>query len=262
MLRIGALIAATAFTALPAQAQQMVAREARAFVVGKLFTYQCFEGTRGAGRIMESGAVAGTVQFRGNGSTRYAMLPHNTIRVVGDRVCASVKGVPFEPCFNLVKTSASSFRGSVSGMGFAYCDFVRRDRPMVASVEPRGRAGAPMELHTGSARAAFPKPIDSSDLPPAADENPADDKTATVKPVDAKAAIEAKASVEAKAPAAKPVELNAVAAKPIETNAVGTKATDAKPADAKPADAKIAEPKSAEVSAAADEKLELRSTKD
>jgi hypothetical protein len=246
MLRIGALIAATAFAALPAQAQQMNAREARAFVVGKLFTYQCFEGTRGAGRIMESGAVAGTVQFRGNGSTRYAMLPHNTIRVVGDRVCASVKGVPFEPCFNLVKTSHNSFRGSVSGMGFAYCDFVRRDRPMVASVEPRGRSGAPMELHTGSARAAFPKPIDSSDLPPV-DDNPADEKAAVASPVEAKAGIEAKASVETKALAAKPVELSAAAAKP---------------ADVKPVETQPVQAKAAEVSASADEKLELRSTKD
>jgi hypothetical protein len=169
MLRFGALIAVAAFTAVPAHAQQMNAREARAFVVGKLFTYQCFEGTRGAGRIMDSGAVAGTIQFRGNGSTRYAMLPHNTIRVVGERVCASVKGLPFEPCFNLIKTSHNSFRGSVSGMGFAYCDFVRRDRPIVASVEPRGRVGAPMRLDgdtESTASVAFPKPVQSSDLPP------------------------------------------------------------------------------------------------
>ncbi len=48
-------------------------------MVGKLFTYQCFEGTRGAGRITDNGSVAGTIQFRGNGSTRYAMLPHNTL---------------------------------------------------------------------------------------------------------------------------------------------------------------------------------------
>ena len=93
MLRYGALIAVAAFAAVPAQAQQMNAREARAFVVGKLFSYQCFEGTRGTGRIMENGAVAGTIQFRGNGATRYAVLPANTLHVVGDRVCASVKGV-------------------------------------------------------------------------------------------------------------------------------------------------------------------------
>lgn len=182
MLRFGALIAAAAFAAVPAHAQQLNAREARAFVVGKLFAYQCFEGTRGAGRIMDNGSVAGTIQFRGNGATRYAMLPQNTIRVVGDRVCASVRGVPFQPCFHLIKTSHNSFRGSVSGMGFAYCDFVRRDRPLIASADPRGRPGAPMQLQSNAA--AFPKPVESSDLP-AVDEKPAEETVAEVKPVEA-----------------------------------------------------------------------------
>jgi hypothetical protein len=193
MLRFGALIAVAALTAVPAHAQQMNAREARAFVVGKMFSYQCFEGTRGAGRIMDNGSVAGTIQFRGNGATRYAMLPHNTIRVVGDRVCASVKGVPFEPCFNLIKTSHNSFRGSVSGMGFAYCDFVRRDRPIIASAEPRGRSGAPMRLQGDTettASAAFPKPVQSSDLPPV--EEPAiEPKAAGVKPAEVSASAAA-----------------------------------------------------------------------
>jgi hypothetical protein len=34
--------------------------------------------------------------------------------------------MPFQPCFNLQKTSHVSFRGAVSGLGFAYCDFSRR----------------------------------------------------------------------------------------------------------------------------------------
>lgn len=232
MLRFGALIAAAACVATPAFAQQMNAREARAFVVGKLFNYQCFEGTRGAGRIMDNGAVAGTIQFRGNGSTRYAMLPHNTIHVVGDRVCATVKGVPFQPCFNLIKTSQNSFRGSVSGMGFAYCDFVRRDRPVIAAVEPRGRAGSssdPMDLQASRA-AAFPKPIESSDLPPAG-ENVAAVNPAEVKPAEEKAAE------------ARPAE---------------DKAVEVSPAEAKPALAA----KPAETTAASGEKPELRSTKD
>jgi hypothetical protein len=38
-------------------------------------------------------------------------------------VCASIKGIPFEPCFNLDRKDERSFRGSVSGMSFAYCDF-------------------------------------------------------------------------------------------------------------------------------------------
>jgi hypothetical protein len=31
--------------------------------------------------------------------------------------------LPFEPCFNLVKTGPDSFRGSISHMSFMYCDF-------------------------------------------------------------------------------------------------------------------------------------------
>ena len=238
MLRIGALIAAAACMATPAFAQQMNAREARAFVVGKLFNYQCFEGTRGAGRIMDNGAVAGTIQFRGNGSTRYAMLPHNTIRVVGDRVCASVKGVPFQPCFNLIKTSHNSFRGSVSGMGFAYCDFVRRDRPVIAAVEPRSRTSngsEPMDLQAN--RRAFPKPIESSDLPPTGE------SVAAVNPGDANAA-------EAKPDEVKPAEATPAEAKPAQAKIV----------DTAPAQAPAAKP--AETTAASDEKPELRSTKD
>lgn len=208
MLRFGALIAVAALSAVPAHAQQMNARDARSFVVGKLFSYQCFEGTRGAGRIMDNGSVAGTIQFRGNGATRYAVLPQNTIRVVGERVCASVKGVPFEPCFNLIRTSHNSFRGSVSGMGFAYCDFVRRDRPVIAAAEPRGRGRVsdPMEL-----QAAFPKPIESSDLPPV------DDKAAEAKAAGIKSADVA------------PGEVTAADVKPTETSAAARAAESDKP---------------------------------
>ena len=172
MLRYGAFLA-VAFSALPANAQQMSASEARHFVVGKHFAYNCFEGTRGAGRIAENGAVAGTIQFRGNGATRYAMLPANTLYVTGDRICATVKGVPFQPCFNLIKTSANSFRGSVSGLGFAYCDFVRRDRPVVASAAPRpiqpdARADADAghsQPETTAAVPAAPAPVEVKELP-------------------------------------------------------------------------------------------------
>ena len=118
----------------------MSADEARRVVVGKLYSYTCFEGTRGVGRINENLSVGGTIQFRGKGATRYAVLPANTLKVVGNRVCAAVKGMPFEPCFNLLKTSANSFRGSMSGLGFAYCDFTRRDRPAVAQVQARPRS--------------------------------------------------------------------------------------------------------------------------
>jgi hypothetical protein len=108
---------------LPALAAPMTADEARRFVAGKVFAFTCFDGTRGAGRIFEDGGAAGAVQFSGSGPSRNMRLPGNTLQVRGQSICASIKGLPFEPCFNLNKNDERSFRGSVSGMGFAYCDF-------------------------------------------------------------------------------------------------------------------------------------------
>ena len=107
----------------PALAGMMTADEARRFVSGKVFAFTCFDGTRGAGRILDDMGAAGSVQFSGAGPIRHVRLPGNTLQVRGQAVCASLKGVPFEPCFNLDKQDDRSFRGSVSGMGFAYCDF-------------------------------------------------------------------------------------------------------------------------------------------
>ena len=109
---------------VPALAGQMMnGEEARKFVTGKVFAFTCFDGTRGAGRVLDDGGAAGAVQFSGSGPVRQMRLPGNTLQVRGQAVCASIKGLPFEPCFNLDKKDDRSFRGSVSGMGFAYCDF-------------------------------------------------------------------------------------------------------------------------------------------
>jgi hypothetical protein len=108
---------------MPALAGMMSADEARRFVAGKVFSFTCFDGTRGAGRILDDMGAAGAVQFSGSGPIRHLRLPGNTLQIRGQSVCASLRGLPFEPCFNLDKTSEVSFRGSVSGMGFAYCDF-------------------------------------------------------------------------------------------------------------------------------------------
>jgi hypothetical protein len=108
----------------PALAGQMMnADEARKFVAGKVFAFTCFDGTRGAGRVLDDGGATGAVQFSGSGPVRHMRLPGNTLQVRGQAVCASIKGMPFEPCFNLDKKDERNFRGSVSGMGFAYCDF-------------------------------------------------------------------------------------------------------------------------------------------
>ena len=78
------------------------------------------------------------------------MLPNNTLYVVGDRICATVKGVPFQPCFNLQKTSHKSFRGSVSGLGFASCEFNRRGPVEIAtaSVPDNQQASQPLSLRS------------------------------------------------------------------------------------------------------------------
>ncbi|HTZ00968.1 MAG TPA: hypothetical protein VMC05_01450 [Xanthobacteraceae bacterium] len=110
-----------------ALAEDLGPEQARAFVVGKLFTYTCFEGTSGAGRIFADGSVVGTIKFRGQGQTRFATLPAGTVTASGGSMCAHLSGLPITPCFRVEKTSYHSFRGSLSGLGFAYCDFYQRN---------------------------------------------------------------------------------------------------------------------------------------
>jgi hypothetical protein len=134
MLRVGACLIGL-LAALPAMAGEMTAEEARRFVIGKTFSYNCFEGTRGQGRVHADGSVVGSIQFQGTGKVRYAALPANTLQVKGESVCASLRGLAIEPCFNLNKIDNQSFRGSISGLGFAYCEFTRRTVRASASNE-------------------------------------------------------------------------------------------------------------------------------
>src|SRR3981189_2097789 len=119
--------------------QVMNGEEARKFVSGKVFAFTCFDGTRGAGRVLDDGGAMGAVQFSGAGPVRHMRLPGNTLQVRGEAVCASIKGIPFEPCFNLDKRDERNFRGSVSGMGFAYCDFRRQGAAQMLLARAVGR---------------------------------------------------------------------------------------------------------------------------
>jgi len=144
-----AVIVAGVLATMPALAGEMSPKEAERFVVGKLFAYNCFDGTSGVGRIFPDGSVAGTIRSRGQGPVRYAMLPAGTLKVKSEAVCASLKGLPWEPCFNLVQTDANTFRGSVRGLSFAYCTFTKRNPRTTLA-----RAGAPLPLRTSAAVAA------------------------------------------------------------------------------------------------------------
>jgi hypothetical protein len=110
---------------LSVTAGELKPEEARRFVIGKIFAFNCFEGTRGAGRIHPDGSATGSVQFRGAGPVRNVTLPPGTLQVKTEAVCASVRGMPFQPCFDLDQKDQVSFRGSITGLRFAYCDFNR-----------------------------------------------------------------------------------------------------------------------------------------
>lgn len=135
----------------PALAGMMTADEARRFVAGKVFAFTCVDGTRGTGRVLDDLGAAGSVQFNGAGPIRHVRLPGNTLQIRGQSVCASIKGLPFEPCFNLDKKDERSFRGSVSGMGFAYCDFRHRGGHQMLMARSVAR---PRSLHASEIRSA------------------------------------------------------------------------------------------------------------
>src|SRR5689334_6471069 len=109
------VVALSAFAiAVPALAEPMNADAARKFVAGKHFAFTCFDGSVGQGRIFNDGAVAGVIKMGGSGPIRFMHLPAGTLFANGEKVCSHVKGAFFNPCFNLDKTSANSFRGAIS----------------------------------------------------------------------------------------------------------------------------------------------------
>jgi hypothetical protein len=212
-----ALAAAFLFASLPAGAQEiMTADAAREFVVGRFFTYQCFDGTYGSGRIEGDGSAAGTIRVNGSGLSHYLRLPENTLYVLGNQVCAKLRGLPFEPCFNLVKTGPDSFRGSLSQMNFMYCNFERKGG-VTQLVRRRGTTEK-------TSHRKLDKP---TELKP-------DTKAASTKPASETKAIETKPVSDVK---------SAGEAKPAE----------AKPAETKPAEVKVEKP--AEQEAGGDMKL-------
>ena len=128
-----------------AVAEELGPEQARAFVVGKLFSYTCFEGTAGVGRIFADGSVVGTIRMRGEGAPRFAALPAGTIRIDGQSMCAHLAGLPFTPCFRVDKLDYKSFRGSLAGLNFAYCDFYQRNpRSQLISRRSDPSAAAPV----------------------------------------------------------------------------------------------------------------------
>ena len=137
-------------------AEDLTPEQARAFIAGKLFAYNCFDGTSGFGRIFRDGSVVGTVRLPGSNQVRLATLPPGTIRVTPTSVCAHLAGLPIEPCFRVQRIDYHSFRGSIYGLGFAYCDFHQRNPR--AALTRRDPTRAPATVHAPATAFATVRP--------------------------------------------------------------------------------------------------------
>ena len=124
MFKRAVVIALGLMASAPAIAEQLKPEEARRFIAGKLFSFNCFDGTRGSGRMFMPTARS-PARCKSAAAVRcatYACRP-DTVQVKTESVCASMHGLPMQPCFTLTKLNSTSFRGSINGLGFAYCDF-------------------------------------------------------------------------------------------------------------------------------------------
>ena len=76
-------------------------------------------------------------------------LPPGTIKV-NRAVCAHLNGLLIEPCFTVQKIDYRSFRGSIVGLSFAYCDFSQlNSRGQILSRVPTSAAvHVPMPIAT------------------------------------------------------------------------------------------------------------------
>jgi hypothetical protein len=75
-------------------------------------------------------------------------------------MCAHLAGLPFTPCFRVEKIDYRSFRGSLSGLSFAYCDFYQRNprsHLVNSSLEPSPTAETPVANVRPALRPSLPQ---------------------------------------------------------------------------------------------------------
>ena len=109
------------------------------------------------------------------------MLPPMPFASRGATAAAAAGAAP--RCLRNCSMRGCGFRGSLSGVGFAYCDFVRRDRPVIAAAEAhqqlRHRPRTPRAETEASASkpdtvAAPTTPVEKKDLPTVTGSTPAE----------------------------------------------------------------------------------------
>jgi hypothetical protein len=131
-----AIVVVLALTCMtPALASDLSPVEARRVLVGRLWSFDCSEGTKGFGSIFANGSVRGTMQESGARPISHNM-PAGTVSMQSDSFCASVPVGPvtIRPCFTFSRIDSNKFRGRVSSpawmwllWGQRYCDLVGRD---------------------------------------------------------------------------------------------------------------------------------------
>jgi len=126
----------------PALAENLDAEAARRFIVGKLFTFTCADGSRGAARVYDDGSLIGTIQFHGSEQPRPVWLPAETLKLTGETVCASLNRTELRLAKPVIKVFGP--RASVTGLDFAYCDFTERVR--TPDTVPRPESSEPPSL--------------------------------------------------------------------------------------------------------------------
>ena len=157
LVRVAVVAGACVMGAIAARAEELGPEQARAFVVGKLFSYTCFDGTAGMGRIFADGSVVGTIRPGGRRETRFMSLPPGTLRIEGSSMCAHLSGMILQPCFRVEKIDYRRFRGSIAGLGFAYCDFYKHNaRAEMISRGPESRTHITRRMRPSAA--APPEP--------------------------------------------------------------------------------------------------------
>ena len=128
------------------------------------------------------------LRIQGSGPVRFMRMPAGTLFAKGETVCSHVKGAFFNPCFNLNKTSEKSFRGAVSGFGFAYCDFTHgRGREMIAAIgaSPDDKLPMTRSIRRATRSQAHAPVATTSSIPAAATAAPSAPVAAPTTPVTA-----------------------------------------------------------------------------
>src|SRR5258708_18925726 len=110
-----AVVVATLLAASLACAETLSPDAARRFVAGKLFAFNCFDGSRGAGRIYGDGSVIGTIQFRGAGPVRAVWLPAGAPRGRGGAGGGPPQGAGLRPRLSFRKTGGRASPGPPGG---------------------------------------------------------------------------------------------------------------------------------------------------